>query len=64
VRPLVAVISVGEDNRFGHPSSATLERLDDTITYRTDQQGEVTFSTDGERLWISTERAPPELLTP
>lgn len=64
VRPLVAVISVGEDNRFGHPSPATLERLDDTIVYRTDQQGEVTFSTDGERLWISTERAPPELSTP
>jgi competence protein ComEC len=60
VRPLVAVISVGEDNRFGHPSSATLERLDDTILYRTDQQGEVSLSTDGERLWISVERAPPE----
>jgi len=64
VRPLVAVISVGEDNRFGHPSPATLERLDDTIVYRTDQQGEVSLSTDGERLWISTERAPPELPTP
>jgi len=64
VRPLVAVISVGEDNRFGHPSPATLERLDDTILYRTDQQGEVSFSTDSERLWISTEHAPPELPTP
>jgi competence protein ComEC len=59
VRPLVAVISVGEDNRFGHPSSATLERLDDTLVYRTDEQGEVSLSTDGERLWISTERASP-----
>jgi len=59
VRPLVAVISVGEDNRFGHPSSATLGRLDDTIVFRTDEQGEVTLSTDGERLWISTERGPP-----
>jgi competence protein ComEC len=60
VRPLVAVISVGEDNRFGHPSSATLQRLDDTIVYRTDQQGEVSFFTDGERLWISTERNPSD----
>jgi competence protein ComEC len=60
VRPLVAVISVGEDNFFGHPSSATLERLDDAIVYRTDQQGEVSFFTDGERLWISTERNPSD----
>jgi len=59
VRPLVAVISVGEDNLFGHPSSATLGRLDDTLVLRTDQQGEIDFSTDGERLWISTERGTP-----
>ncbi len=64
VHPLVAVISVGEDNRFRHPSTATLARLDDTLIYRTDQQGEIDFSTDGERLWISTERDPPETPTP
>ncbi len=64
VRPLVAVISVGEDNFFGHPSSATLERLDDTIVYRTDEQGEISLSTDGKRLWISTERGSPEAPEP
>jgi competence protein ComEC len=64
VQPRVAVISVGADNIFGHPSPATLKRLDDTIVYRTDQQGEVDFSTDGDRLWISTERDSPEAPAP
>ncbi len=27
VNPLVAVISVGGDNRFGHPTSEVIERL-------------------------------------
>ena len=61
VRPVVSVISVGADNDFGHPAPSTLERLDDTIVYRTDQQGDVTFSTDGERLWVSAERDSPPL---
>ena len=61
VRPVVSVISVGADNDFGHPAASTLERLDDTIVYRTDQQGDVTFSTDGERLWVSAERDSPPL---
>ncbi len=61
VRPVVSVISVGADNDFGHPASPTLERLDDTIVYRTDQQGDVTFSTDGERLWVGAERDSPPL---
>lgn len=60
VRPAVAAISVGDDNIFGHPSSATLDRLQDTLVLRTDEQGEIDFSTDGERLWISTERPLPE----
>jgi len=61
VRPVVSIISVGEDNDFGHPAPSTLERLDDTIVYRTDRQGDVTFSTDGERLWVSVEDETPLL---
>ena len=63
MHPVIAVISVG-DNDFGHPAPSTLDRLDDTLVYRTDQQGDVTFSTDGERLWITTEGDPPETPTP
>ena len=56
VNPQVAVISVGEDNPFGHPSDETLARLKGVKVYRTDEQGTVTFTTDGERLWVEVER--------
>jgi competence protein ComEC len=55
-RPQVAVISVGQDNRFGHPAQEVLNRLDGMLVYRTDQHGTVTITSDGHRLWINTER--------
>jgi competence protein ComEC len=52
----VAVISVGEDNPFGHPSPEVWERLIDRLgednVYRTDEDGTIEFITDGERLWL------------
>ena len=56
VQPEVAVISVGADNWFGHPSPAVLERLGDSLVYRTDLNGSVKLSTDGEHLWVEVER--------
>ena len=56
VQPQVALISVGEDNKFGHPSSEVLERLEGALVYCTDQDGTVTISSDGHKLWIETER--------
>jgi competence protein ComEC len=56
VDPLVDVISVGKDNRFGHPSPELLERLDGDAVFRTDLHGDVAVSTDGRRLWIETGR--------
>jgi competence protein ComEC len=57
VDPEVAVICVGQDNTFGHPSSDVLERLIDRLgednVYRTDQDGTIEFITNGERLWVS-----------
>ena len=43
--PDAAVISVKEDNRYGHPSKETLDRLTlfGCYIYRTDQMGTVTF---------------------
>ena len=58
VDPQVAVISVGEGNTFGHPGDETLARLSDVEVYRTDECGTVTFTTDGERLWVTTARPP------
>jgi competence protein ComEC len=53
-RPRYAVISVGEDNRFGHPDPAVLNRLVQAgcQVYRTDQVGAIRLSTDGRRYWI------------
>jgi competence protein ComEC len=52
VRPAVAVISVGADNVYGHPSPSTLLRLAGLPLYRTDRNGSVRFETDGERLFV------------
>jgi competence protein ComEC len=56
VKPQVAVISVGADNPFGHPSPEVVGRLSTTHLYRTDQQGTIELITDGKRLWVKTER--------
>ncbi len=54
--PLIDVISVGANNRFGHPTSDTLDRLAGDLILRTDQQGDITLSTDGHHLWLQTQR--------
>jgi competence protein ComEC len=58
--PELAVISVGADNEYGHPTEEVLERLRGLVgeenIYRTDEDGTVEFITDGERLWLVTER--------
>ena len=54
--PSVAVISVGAENTFGHPSPSTRLQLAGLPLFRTDLNGRVVFKTDGRRLWIDTER--------
>jgi competence protein ComEC len=60
VDPEIAVISVGEDNPFGHPSPQVVERLEEKIgqdnLYLTSQNGTIEFTTDGKSLWVKTER--------
>lgn len=43
VKPKYAVIGVGKDNKFGHPSNITIENLKtlNTKIYRTDEMGEI-----------------------
>ena len=45
VRPEIVCISAGEDNAYGHPAEALLERLRQfgCSVYRTDLQGTITF---------------------
>jgi hypothetical protein len=54
VAPELAVISVGTDNRFGHPCDEVLERLDSLPVYRTDEQGAIKIVSDGTHVWVET----------
>jgi competence protein ComEC len=52
VRPEVALISAGLDNRYGHPTAETLAALAGVPTYRTDRDGTVEVIADGARLIV------------
>jgi competence protein ComEC len=57
--PEIAVVSVGRDNDYGHPTHstmATLEGFSGLGVYRTDLDGRVTIETDGSRVSVSPER--------
>ena len=60
VSPAAAVISVGEGNSYGHPHANVMERLreyvDDGMLFQTAERGTVEFISDGETLWVRTER--------
>ena len=57
IKPRIAFISCGEDNRYGHPHGEVLDRLSNigTIIYRTDISGELEVNVldKGERLKVS-----------
>lgn len=54
VMPEIAIISCGENNRFGHPHFETLETLAKygINVLRTDQTGDIKIISDGEKLII------------
>ena len=56
VSPEYVVITAGEDNRYGFPVPAVLDRyaLTGARVFRTDLDGAVEFSTDGNRLRVWT----------
>ena len=58
VDPEYAVISVGKDNSYGHPTEAVLSRLRDAevTTFRTDMQGDITCVSDGNKVEFTVGR--------
>ena len=58
VMPEYAVISVEKNNDYNHPSDIVLGRLGDADVkvYRTDMNGDIIFTSDGDVVTASTER--------
>lgn len=54
VKPNYSIISVGKNNRYGHPNDEVLNNLKDSIIYRTDIDGSVMFKIRSGKLSIKT----------
>ena len=54
INPKYSLISVGKNNRYGHPNKEVLDTLNDSKIYRTDQDGSITFKIKKDKLQIET----------
>jgi len=54
VNPKYSIISVGKNNRYGHPNDNALEILENSKIYRTDQDGSIMFKINNNKLNIET----------
>ena len=54
VNPKYSLISVGKNNRYGHPNKEVLNNLEKTKIYRTDIDGSIMFKIKNNRLKIET----------
>lgn len=55
IKSKYAIIGVGEDNKFGHPSDSTIQNLEkaNIRIYRTDKMGEIEMKTNGKEIKIN-----------
>ena len=58
VSPEYGIISCGVDNKYGHPHRETLDKISkyNIKSYRTDTQGQITLTSDGKNIKITTEK--------
>ena len=54
INPKHSIISVGKNNRYGHPNDSVLQNLNDSKIYRTDQDGSIMFKIKNNKLEIET----------
>ena len=56
LNPQVVLLSVAAGDRDGLPSPETLEAVEGYTMLRTDRNGWIKLSTDGEQMWVQAER--------
>lgn len=56
VNPEHAIISVGEGNKYRHPADETLDKLKDVNIYRTDLDGTIVATSNGNTITIDKQR--------
>ena len=54
INPKYSIISVGKNNRYGHPNKEVLNNLENSKIYRTDQDGSIMFKIKKDKLQIET----------
>ncbi len=54
INPKYSIISVGKNNRYGHPNKEVLDNLNDSKIYRTDLDGSIMFKIKNNKLKIET----------
>ena len=54
INPKYSIISVGKNNRYGHPNKEVLNNLDNSKIYRTDEDGSILFKIKNNKLKIET----------
>ena len=54
INPRYSIISVGKNNRYGHPNKEVLDNLKESKIYRTDKDGSIMFKIKNNRLKIET----------
>lgn len=58
LNPVITLVSVGANNRYGHPAASTIEALEQTgsIIYRTDEHGDVSCKLTADGIEVATQR--------
>ena len=54
INPKYSIISVGKNNRYGHPSDSVLDNLENSKIYRTDEDGSIMFKIKNNKWKIET----------
>ena len=54
INPKYSIISVGKNNRYGHPNKEILNNLEGSKIYRTDEDGSIMFKIKNNELKIET----------